>query len=98
MCTDFEIKYTRLARAALDDRVAAFEEHLRAELAEELPEEYYAPEIMFHSLEYGGTLFIAIGKADHLLVDTASEEQGPLIDRGPMKGRRIIMPFPDSEE
>jgi len=98
MPADYEIKYTRLARAALGNRIRAFDEHLRGELADELPEDYYAPDIMFHSVEYGGRLLMAVGKGEYLLVDTATEEEGPVIDHGPNKGSRIVMPRPDSEE
>ena len=97
MPAEYEIKYTRLARAFLGDRIAAFEEHLRGELVDELPEGYYAPRIFLHSVEYKGRLMIALGKGDHLLVDTATEEEG-VIDRGPNKGQRIAIPRPDSEE
>jgi hypothetical protein len=98
MPADYEVEYTRLARAALGKQIGVFEERLRGELADELPEDYYAPEIMFHAIEYDDRLLIALGNGDYLLVDTATEEQGPLIDRGSMRGKRIVMPRPDSEE
>ena len=93
----YEIRYTKLAEAFLGDRKGAFEERLRGELAKMLPEGYNIFDLMFHTVEYEDQDYLALGKKDHLLVDTATYEEGDAFDKGPFKGKRLMMPMPDTE-
>jgi hypothetical protein len=94
---EYEVRYTKLAEAFLGQFKAAFEEKLRGELARELPEDYYPPEIMFHNVKYQDRDYIAVGKNDHILVDSSTYEETAPITTGRFKGRRILIPMPDSE-
>lgn len=95
----YDVKFTRLAKAILGDSVSAAEEKLRGELARTLPEEVYPPEIFFHCFKHNERDFIAKGKGDHLLVDSATyEEMDEPLTQGRFKGKRIQFPTGDSEE
>lgn len=97
----YEVRFTRLAEAFLGDSKSACEEKLRGELAQELPEDYYPPEIFFHCFKYNSDEynFIARGKDTYILVDTVTYEEDPKpIETGPMKGKKILMPRADSED
>jgi hypothetical protein len=97
----YEVRFTPLAEAFLGDFKSACEERVRGELALELPADYYPPDIYFHCFKFNcdDHNFMAIGKRDHILVDTASfDDPDDPIETGPMKGNRIQMPRPDSED
>lgn len=94
----YDVKFTRLAKAILGDSVSAAEEKLRGELAKTLPEGYYPPEIFFHCFKHNERDFIAKGKGDHILVDSATYEESDPLTQGHFKGKRIQFPTADSEE
>jgi hypothetical protein len=92
----YEIRYTKLARIFLGERPGAFEEQLRGELSE-LMEESEMVDLLFHSMEFDGRLFVATCQDEGcLLIDSASEEESE-IRSGPFKGQKIILPQPDTE-
>lgn len=96
----YEVKFTRLAEAFLGDSKNVCEEKLRGELARDLPEDFYPPEIMFHCFKYNSDdhNFIAKGRDTYILVDTVTFEETDPLPTGPLKGKRIQMPRPDSED
>ena len=92
----YEIRYTILARIFLGACLGAFEERARGELAE-LMEEGEMADLLFHSMEFDGRLFVATWDDEGwLLIDSASEEESE-IPAGPRKGQKIILPRPDTE-
>jgi hypothetical protein len=81
----------------LPDSVAAFEARFRGELSELMGEEGEAADLLFHSMEFEGRLYVGTWRDEGwLLVDSASEEESE-IRAGPFKGQRIILPQPDTE-
>ncbi len=96
---EYGVQYTKLAEAFLGEFQSAFEEFLRGDLAKMLPDGYYPPNNFFHTVTYQDRDYLAVGKKDHILVDTATyEEDGEQLTAGPFKGKRVMMPRPDSEE
>jgi hypothetical protein len=93
----FEIRYTRLARSFLAERVGAFEERFRGELSELMGEEGEMADLLFHSMEFDRRLFVATWDDEGwLLIDSASEAESE-IRTGPLKGQKIVVPQPDTE-
>lgn len=92
----YEIRYTELARAFLCDRLPLFEARFREELAEFM-QECEADDLLLHSMEFEGRLFIGTWREEGwLLIDSAYEEESE-VQSGPRKKERIIIPRPDSE-
>lgn len=97
----YQVVYTNLARAFLGDSLAAFEERLRGELADEV--KAGVDSLMFYSMEYDGRTFVVVGafggaEPGTVRVDTATYEDSEPLDAGPFKGRRVSIPRPDSSE
>jgi hypothetical protein len=93
----YEIRYTTLARTFLGECFGAFEERARGELAELMGAQGEMADLLFHSLEFDGRLFVATWHDEGwLLIDSASEEESE-IPAGPRIGQKIIVPRPDTE-
>lgn len=51
------------------------------------------------SFKLGEQLFVGVGFGDGVVVvDTASWEEGPVLDSGPFKGKKVMIPRGDSED
>lgn len=54
-------------------------------------------DLIFHTFKVGGTEFIAYPKDGEIEIDTCSREDDIVLDKGPFKGKRVVLPRPDSE-
>jgi hypothetical protein len=67
------------------------------ELAELMGAEGGMADLLFHSREFDGRLFVATWHDEEwLLIDSASEEES-VIPAGSRIGQKIILPRPDTE-
>jgi hypothetical protein len=93
----YEIRYTTLARALLGTRLQAFEEQFRIEITDLMGEDSKMADLLFHSMEFADCLFVGSWRDEGwLLIDSAVEEES-VVQSGPQKGQKIIVPRPADE-
>jgi hypothetical protein len=92
----YEIRYTNLARTFLAAGLSIFEEQFRDELAEFI-EEGEADDLLFHSMEFDGRLFVGVWRDEGWLLIHSAHEETSDMQSGLHTGNEIIVPVPDSE-
>jgi hypothetical protein len=89
----YRIELTDMARhfAARHSSVTEVEELVRQEIDELLEDAVETlGDIFFHCVESGGQDYICTPIGDTVVrVDTCSREEGPVVERGPLKGQRL---------
>ncbi len=95
----YEVRFTALAAAFAKAKLslAAVEEVARAEIAECMLSGLRDIEsLCFHVFKAGGCQFICYPKHGALEIDTCTYEEGPVLDKGPLAGKRIKFPTGDT--
>lgn len=103
--SDYKVEFTPLASAfaiAKCGGTLSVEAQVRQEIDELLEDMGSVKSLFFHTVwmdDNGDLSFICTPtKAGNIRVDTATYEDGPTLDAGPLAGKMIAIPSGDSDE
>lgn len=97
----YRVRFTKLAeefakaKASTEEVEATARRELERELGDADPSD--PDTLLIHTFEVGGADFCCYPRDGFVEIDTVSWEEGPVLDAGPFKGKRVMHPRPDSE-
>ena len=86
--------------------MGAEQETLKSKMLDDLlkdhpePAEFTASKLVFHTMEHGPYEYIMVPheNGEDLLIDSCTRRESEPLKAGPFKGKKVIMPEPDSHD